>query len=70
MLAESFMKIRRHTKLKRVIEKMQGEQKLRVSFARWKECLRVQDNFKQTIMVVQSTIINRMLNSRVRMAFV
>jgi hypothetical protein len=41
MLVESFMKIRRHTKLKRVIEKMEGEQKLRVSFARWKECLRV-----------------------------
>jgi hypothetical protein len=32
--------------------------------------MRELDNFKQTIMVMQSAIINRMLNSRVRMAFV
>ena len=56
--------------MKRVIEKMQGQQRLRMSFARWKEYLDEQDNFKQVIMAVQSTIINRMLNSKITMAFV
>ena len=37
VISESFMEIRRHTKLKKVVEKMTGLQKLRVSFAKWKE---------------------------------
>ena len=37
MISESFMEIRRHTKLKQVVEKMTGFQKLRISFAKWKE---------------------------------
>jgi hypothetical protein len=36
MEEESFMEIKRHIKLKRIIEKINGLQKMRISFAKWR----------------------------------
>jgi hypothetical protein len=36
MEEESFMEIKRQIKLKRIIEKINGLQKMRISFAKWR----------------------------------